>query len=162
MLHKAVAESLEQVEELISLMADLYGVRPKQAQASVGRHIRHVIDHFWALQEGVATGVVDYNLRHRDSDLEKNGDLAQDIVRKLQSWVASLGNKNPSLTVISEISISESQSVELSSNLNRELLYVLNHTLHHVAYASLLARSLAVAVPDYLGVAPATATYQRS
>ena len=161
MLHDAVGESLQQVRELIGLSVSQFDQRPQGAQASIGQHIRHIVDHFWALQEGLITGVVDYNLRHRNSALEKSGDVALDAVEKIQQWIHSLNKENKSLKVQTEVSVSHAETIEVQSNFERELIYVLNHTLHHIAYACLLAKSLKINVPEYLGVAPATATFQR-
>ena len=160
-LHKAIIESIEQVIELINVCSTHYNDISPVAESPIGKHVRHIIDHFWAFQEGINTGVIDYNLRHRDTYLERDPQLALQALDDFVTWLNQTPNNNVELTVITEISVSHCESISTPSNSHRELAYLVNHALHHIAYANVLAKSIGLQPADYLGVAPATATYQR-
>ncbi len=38
--------------------------------ASIGQHIRHIVNHFTSLMRGLETNTVDYNYRSRQSEIE--------------------------------------------------------------------------------------------
>ena len=160
-LHNAVQEVLGQVMTLISSSRPVYNQTTPMVQSPIGKHIRHILDHFRSLEEGLKTGIIDYTLRHRNTAMESDPDVAQATTERLIAWVGNLSNDNPSLKVINEISVSEEESLATETNLERELIYLINHTLHHVAYASLLANVHDVKTPNHLGIAPSTATYMR-
>lgn len=161
-LRNSVLEALHQVLELIDLVDDDYSRIPKTALSPIGKHVRHIVDHLWAFQEGMRTGCVDYNVRHRDTALETEPKFAENALHKFIAWFKAESLQRQDITVISEISASHLEQVRIPSSINRELAYLINHTLHHVAYASVLARSMGIAVPQYLGTAPATASYLRA
>lgn len=160
-LRNATLEVVQQAEQLISLSKVVYSKPTTVAMSPIGTHMRHIIDHLWAFQEGLQTGCVDYNLRHRDTVLESDSDLAIKAVSRFSEWLNTINLDNKPLTVISEISVSHCESTLMKSNLNRELAYLISHTLHHMAYAKLLAKLHGIEVPDHIGIAPATATYLR-
>ena len=51
--------------------------------------------------------------------------------------------------------------MEIPSNYARELLYLINHAIHHVAIIKLILEHNGVSVPSYIGLAPGTASYLR-
>lgn len=160
-LRNATLEVVQQVIDLIGVSKTIYSKSHAASMSPIGTHMRHIIDHFWAFQEGVKTGCIDYNSRHRDTVLEQDSDLALKASHRFIEWLTEIDLDNKPLTVISEISVSQSESTLMKSNVNRELAYLINHTLHHIAYAKLLAKIQGISVPDHLGVAPATASYLR-
>ncbi len=165
-LRNAVCEALDQVLVLIELSKDHYNDIPESALSPIGKHVRHIVDHLWAFQKGIDTGCIDYNLRHRNSVLERDPLLAIEALEAFVQWLhcqwlhcTALPDQR--IAVISEISVVGCEVAEVTSSLERELTYLINHTLHHVAYAGLLARNLGLKASERLGIAPATATYLR-
>ena len=161
-LHNAIIEALQQVLELIDVAQHRYNETPELALSPIGKHVRHIVDHFWAFQEGITTGQVDYNLRHRETALEQEPQLAINAIEEFNRWLKLQSTDNGELTVISEFSVSQTESITTPSNIHRELVYLINHTLHHAAYAVVLAKGMGLEPPAYIGVAPATASYMRA
>ena len=160
---KYIPESQEQTGKGRRRIRQIFGI-DILVQDNIGLvmiQVRHIIDHVWAFQEGINTGVIDYNLRHRDTCLERDPQLALQALDDFVTWLNQAPNNNVELTVITEISVSHCESISTPSNSHRELAYLVNHALHHIAYANVLAKSIGLQPADYLGVAPATATYQR-
>ncbi len=165
-LIEATIETLEQVRSLITLCAgDQYDQASVHSMSGVGRHVRHILDHFIAVKGGAESGLIDYNVRQRDSDIESNSQLALQRTDELIDWLSVLGREDvqpgSKIQVVTEISVNQTKTMAMESNLDRELCYLINHTVHHLSYASLVAKQLGFTVDDSIGLAPGTATYLR-
>ena len=163
-LHKATTEALQQVQQLIDACDRTQYNQPCiHSESGIGRHVRHILDHFLALQAGLTENLIDYNRRHRDTNIENDPEIASQLVNNLLQWFThsehALADRN--IQVESEISISQEQNMSFESTINRELCYLINHTIHHVAYAKLVAKNLGVSLDSTIGIAPSTATYLR-
>lgn len=162
-LLKSTNSSLKQIqfiirkinEEQIKRNQDIYDC------SGIGRHVRHITDHFLALKIGLEEKQVNYNIRNRDTDIEKNLIIAGKLLKNIMSWVFELDDASQPLIIISEIDCDESISKEFSSNRDRELLYLINHTIHHAAYIKLVAEKYGIKLPDEIGIAPCTASFLR-
>ncbi|TXR53757.1 DinB family protein [Reinekea thalattae] len=160
-LCQANIEALNQLVDLINKSKTIYKTKT-DATASIGEHCRHILDHYRAVQKGLENCCIDYNLRTRNSAEETQFESALDNIEQISAWLNNLQQSDYSdVAVISEICLDQEQSETLSSNLDRELLYLLNHSIHHLAYASLSARNLGIELPKHIGLAPGTATYLR-
>ena len=63
--------------------------------------------------------------------------------------------------MVSEVSLSETESVCISSSFIRELIFTSSHTVHHYALISVLAKLQGAKIQSGVGVAPATASFIR-
>ncbi len=161
-LREATIEALVQVEQLILMCSpDNYNLPSAHSSSGIGRHVRHILDHFLAVRAGLDSGIVDYNMRNRDCRLEDDPELALELVDQIKSWLIELTFEDQPITIESEISVNATLSTEMPSTLSRELCYLINHTIHHVAYATLVAKQIGIGVDQELGIAPGTATYLR-
>lgn len=160
-LHNAVKEALGQVLTLIASSRSVYNESHPKVQSPIGKHIRHILDHFWSMEVGMQTGLIDYTMRHRNTAIESDADIAYQATEKLLVWLDKLPEDNPSLQVVNEVSVTSQETLTSDTNVERELIYLINHTVHHVAYASLVANLHEIEIPKHLGIAPATATYLR-
>lgn len=161
-LRNATIEALNQIRSLIIAVEGASGSSGDLYDTSgLGRHVRHVVDHFRALQAGVESGTVDYNVRSRDCALERQSDLGMAEIESLVSWLQAEMPTDIRVTVKSEISCLQTENELFQSNTGRELLYLINHTIHHAAYAALLIRQHGVVPAADVGLAPATRTYLR-
>ena len=163
MLLSATIDSLGQINTIVNLIKqhspDM--VEHLFVEQRIGTHIRHVHDHFKALHAGRTSGTVDYNRRSRNSQAETNIAICEEEHQWLLAAMSDAVPRNFALRVISEIDCFERKNTEISSNLDRELLYLINHTIHHVAIIKLILEHHKIDVPAYIGLAPGTATYLR-
>jgi uncharacterized damage-inducible protein DinB len=153
---------LDQLSELIDRCQNIYLKQEGSAHAGIGQHVRHVLDHYKAFQSGLSLLCVDYNQRHRNGLEETRPEVALSQVSNLKQWLRELDITNQNVDVISEINVRVTESQAMQSNIERELLYLINHSIHHMAYASLLASQLGTSLPHHIGLAPGTATYERA
>ncbi len=163
MLLKATIDALKQ----IGILLEVLGQQAKASQsnlfidARIGAHVRHVHDHFKALLSGLETGCVDYNQRRRSSPAETDITLCEQEHRNILSALAASESVPTRLTIISEIDCFTIENTALPSTVERELLYLINHTIHHVAIIKLILSHHGIETPGYLGLAPSTASYMR-
>ncbi len=128
-----------------------------------GGHMRHIIDHFLALQRAGLSKKVDYDVRSRGSDIETEPQAANRSLNDIIVWLRSLSQVQLStvVEVSSEISLNDRRVAKTQSTLERELLFASSHAVHHYAMIAIAARMLGVNVDQQFGIAPATATYLR-
>ncbi|WJG09830.1 hypothetical protein [Aliiglaciecola sp. LCG003] len=133
------------------------------SSGSAGAHMRHIIDHYTALISGVESGIIDYNKRDRLSNLETCPVLAKTKWDDIEHWFLqhSEVSLQHELQVISEISITQAKSVQVTSTLGRELVFVANHAIHHFFLLAVLRSLQGKSSPNSFGIAPATATFDR-
>ncbi len=159
----ANTETLEQVLSLIDAAQDTaYTDVAEGMTSSLGCHVRHVLDHYAALQNGVTTGEVDYDKRSRDSVVETDATQAKQKVYALIAWLNENITSDVNLKMKTEISASNQNIITIDSSLKRELIYLLNHTVHHMAQVSLALRIMGISIDDQIGIAPATLTHLRN
>jgi hypothetical protein len=158
-----IITSLEQIHKQSTLKQQyLY------CELNIGKHVRHINDHFLAVKQGLVTGIIDYNGRNRGTDIETNSDIALQQIHDLISWIDTDIGKfnekeiNKQIKIFSEIDCQETQSMEFSSTIAREFLYLINHTIHHAAHIALIAKYHDVEIPLNTGMAPCTMTYLRA
>ncbi len=163
MLRNCLINSLLQITDILTATQNL----PKDKAtdfyitSNAGKHVRHVLDHILTFIPSIETGVLDYNRRNRDSDVETNWQAAQTQLEDILKTLNTLEINDTKLDVISEIDTCSTKNDRFTSNVPREVLYLINHTMHHAAYIKLLAKNCGVDLPDNIGVAPATATHIR-
>ena len=161
-LQEATIEALRQVQQLVVASdGNRYNQPSENSESGIGKHIRHILDHFLALEQGIINNHIDYNCRHRESEIENDAELALQLIKQLIKWLRDSHLADRKVTVESEISLKQQQNQCFDSSLSRELCYLINHTVHHVAYTKLVAKELGIVVDETIGIAPSTATYLR-
>lgn len=119
--------------------------------ATVGQHVRHTIELYQCLLDGYSDGEVSYDKRKRDKQIEKDIETA---LRCLKHIKLEVDRPDKSLKVYYELN---SQQIALQSNYHREIMYNLEHTIHHQALIRVAIESFtSIQLPSSFGVAPST------
>jgi hypothetical protein len=124
--------------------------------------MRHSLDHFVCFFEGLPRGVVDYDSRHRDPRLERDPHCfleALDVVSRQVPVLADRSSDEP-IVILQTVGPGGEKEAQ-HSTLGRELAFLANHALHHLAIVKLLAAGLAITLPATLGVAYSTLDHER-
>jgi uncharacterized damage-inducible protein DinB len=156
---------LGQLAELIeSMSAEQYTRKPVGVvPSSVGGHVRHNLDHVQTLLDGLTRGVVDYDDRRRGTDVEADRGAAVEAINHLclrlrnSPWPA--GDETFRLT---QLVAPDAAPVTVWTTLDRELAFVLSHTIHHNALIGTMARLMGVPLPPEFGYAPSTLAHRRA
>lgn len=154
-------KSINALNEIISLLEQLPAEENYTApchelsQATIGQHTRHVIELYQCLLAGYEVGVVNYDARERNKLYENDTNEAIAVIKEIQN---SLIRPDKALDVV----CGAGEPVIISSNYNREVLYNLEHCIHHQALIRVaLIAADTLAVSDEFGVAPSTIQYRK-
>ncbi len=149
---------------LVHIQPSLYSEKQELLLgASIGEHTRHFIEFFQCLLDQIqgSPSVINYALRQRDYGIEQDPMHAATQVRQLQKQLNAL-KENQSCLINCGEHLSAASSYLTETNLERELLYNIDHTIHHLAIIKigLLAKNPQFDLPPYFGYMPSTIQYQ--
>jgi len=155
-----VIRLFSQLAELLIQLSDEEYSRPigLLSEASIGQHVRHVIECFQELTEGHPAGEVNYDLRKRDRRLETDRMFARSRMAFMES---ALGRSDKPMKF--RAAFDEGVEVTLSSTYYRELMHNLDHAIHHMAMIRVgLTTIPSIALPEEFGVAYSTLKFRTS
>lgn len=158
--------TLHQGMELVSGVSACVYARgvPELGASSVGAHYRHHLEHVQLLLTGCASGVVDYDRRARELRLETDRAYALERTAELMAQLEGLDAAALArpLQVVhrSCVSDDEGDRPTCASTLERELLFVLSHAVHHYALMNVVAQLLGQQTDRTIGIMPSTLVYQ--
>jgi uncharacterized damage-inducible protein DinB len=159
----ALVAVLRQLGELLKRLTDeQYIQKPVGVvPSSIGGHVRHNLDHVAALLAGLSGGAVNYDERQRCTDIERQRPAAlAALVRLERELLGYPWEGAPDSLRLTTLLTADGEPVEVWSTLERELAFVLSHTIHHNSLIGVIAALLGVARPPRFGYAPSTIAYQ--
>ncbi len=156
---------LHQLFDLVeSLSNEAYTRKPVGVvQSSVGGHVRHNLDHVEALLRGLRTGVVNYDHRDRGTEVERDRLAAMAEILRLERELADFHwHEVPHLVKLTALVAPDWPPVTALTSADRELAFVVSHTVHHNAIIGIMAKLLGADLPAEFGYAPSTLAHHRS
>ena len=160
-LTKSLEAVLAQIGEMLHTLNDEQYRRSLAvlSGASIGEHVRHVIEFFIELDRGYGTGNVNYDARRRDKSIEQQRELASE---RLQCVAANLTRENKTLLLTTAADV-PGGGFQVVTNYERELIYNLEHAVHHMALLKIGVGALtALRLPESFGVAGSTIRYRQA
>jgi hypothetical protein len=126
-------------------------------KASIGEHLRHCVEHFSLLLEGLHTGIIDYDARRRNIELETSSIFFIATIRAIATQLKSLDVASMAKPLnVRMLFVPKAEPVDVASTLARELGFLSSHATHHIAIVKMLASSLGASLPEEYGVGHAT------
>jgi len=150
-----------QLSESLNQLSNEEYVKPSKVllSATIGQHVRHIIELFQGLEKGYDDGVVNYEKRKRDYQIESNKELACSLLKDIYQ---SIERPNKEIMLETEDYCDTMQLVSIPSNYYRELAYNLEHTIHHMALIRVGINEVSsVVLPEEFGVAYSTVKYRQ-
>ncbi len=152
---------LDQALALVALHARPDG--PSYA-GPVGSHLRHIIEHYDALLFPAQAGVVDYDSRARNRELETQAAVAR---RRLQALSHCLQDRaaawiDEPVRVVGLAGTAGEFSFAAPSSTARELAFVASHAVHHFALLKTHCQQQGTPTPAHFGKAPSTVAHERA
>jgi hypothetical protein len=131
---------------------------PILSNASIGQHVRHIIEMYNCVLQHYDEGVINYDKRERNLVLETS---CEDAIAVLHTITKQMPKPNRSMM----LQIPNSQAagfLDIDTNYYRELQYNLEHSVHHMALIRIGVAQLAqtVELPEAFGVAESTINYR--
>ncbi len=163
---KTVAkENLYQLKDLLQKISkQKYIEKPEVLSgASIGQHIRHILEFYILLVSGSLSGIISYDKRKRDTRIEEDPEFAKHTIEQVLSGIDTLEENLP-LKFDADYSVSGAYQNEIISSVGRELAYCIEHSIHHQALikAGLIDLGLHDLTDEYFGVAYSTIRYRNS
>lgn len=162
MPNKIIAEAQEMLMQLMAstnmLSHDEYTQKiGLLSHSSIGEHTRHIIELFQQLLKGYESGNIEYDNRERNKSLQENSEFA---VAAIDRIIAQLDKEDKELCIHTDLN---SNQGTIASNYFRELMYNIEHCVHHqaiikIAFLHLEKREL----EEHFGVAKSTIKYREN
>lgn len=130
---------------------------------TIGKHIRHLVDHYEAILVGVeADAVIDYDHREREVPMESRRAAALENVERARRRLAELAG--PRLDGPARIRVmlaADGAETELHTTIAREVAFATHHAVHHHAMIKAIAEEHGVSPAPEFGRAPSTLHHER-
>ncbi len=151
--------TLEQFKHILSQLPQECYCTPctTLSNSSIGQHTRHVIELYLCLINGYENADVSYDRRERNPRIENEVLFA---IQQLECIQEALEKENKPLSVTYELAGEENT---LQSNYYREVMYNLEHAIHHHALIKVgIQHFTQMELPESFGVAPSTMEYRKA
>jgi hypothetical protein len=161
-IQTAIQNIFVQLSESIKQLSPTEYTQPSNIlfNATIGQHVRHIIELFIELEKGYDYGTVNYENRKRDYRIETDKEFATELLQKIYSNI-----NRPDKYLLLEAGYDEdsSETLTIQSNYYREVVYNLEHTVHHMALIRVGINEVSnIRLPEGFGVASSTIKYRKA
>jgi uncharacterized damage-inducible protein DinB len=163
-LAQAANNILKQLSGVVEQITEEDFHKPSNSlNATVGQHLRHTLEFFICLEQGYGEGIVNYDKRIHNKAMENDKFIALHTIQQIQEFVnVNQGDKALKLEVGY---LPDSDACEtINTNYQRELVYNIEHAVHHMAIMKIGIREVAdyIMLPADFGIAVSTMRYKES
>lgn len=169
---------LQLLETTVTKDAQLQHCSTRSAGSTLGKHLRHLHDHYRLLLDAVpdeseSSGSsdrsspppplkVNYDIRSRNGDAENHHAACVDSFRHLSDRLRRVTDSGRAIAASRKIVLTAvtPQEVNVESTWGRELWFVSFHAVHHYALVRVLLDEQGLTVSDDFGVAPSTLVHR--
>jgi len=158
MLIPSIKNTLNELSDLLSQLSNddyvcpCYGL----SNATIGEHTRHIIEMFQCLETQYENGMINYDDRKRDYRIQTDVAFAKETIVVVCN---QLDKPNKTLQLQQVI---DGETLLIESNYNRELLYNLEHCVHHQALIKVaVLQNDSIIIDQNFGVARSTIEYRK-
>jgi allophanate hydrolase subunit 1 len=158
MLIPSIQKTLNELSQLISQLSSEEYCCPCEglSNATIGEHSRHIIEMFQCLHNQYEFGVVNYDTRKRDFMIQTDTSFANATINSILNHL-----EKPNKTLQLQ-QIIDGEELLIDTNYHRELLYNLEHCIHHQALIKVaIIQSNNITVDENFGVARSTIEYRK-
>jgi hypothetical protein len=158
MLISSINNSLDELVDLLNQLSEKEYSKScfELSGASIGEHTRHIVEMFQCLNQNYDLGIVNYDKRERNVLIQTNTDFAVQMILDVKN---SIQKENKKLELQQMI---DGTAIKIESNYYRELLYNLEHCIHHQALIKVaILKFENIAVHENFGVARSTVEYRK-
>lgn len=158
MLKASIHTSLNELITLLSQLtnAEYSGACAVLSNSSIGEHTRHIIEMFQCLQNNYDSQLVNYDKRERNHQIQSDTEFAISQIRNVQENIDKEDRKMFLQQII------DGDEFKIETNYYRELLYNLEHCIHHQALIKVgVNQTCNVVLSENFGVARSTIEYRQ-
>ena len=131
---------------------------PSLGNSTIGQHLRHIIEILNCTLQGYEHGAIDYEKRCRNLQTEQNLEFAKSQLMLLNSALAK-----PDKALMVRVYTKNGDWSEVQTCYAREILYNLEHAIHHMALIKVALRAMDLHITsEQFGVAYSTLEYRKT
>ena len=148
---------------LLNISDEQFQAQVSAFSGSVGKHMRHVTDHYQIFLNNEAQGLFDYDHRPRETQEERQRSAMILKIRHIRTkFQALLNSDTEDRPVKIKLSVDDGPNTpEIPSMLSRELVFLQSHSVHHYAIISGILKLQQVAVDADFGIAASTLQFEQ-
>lgn len=158
MIYQSAKKSLQELAQVVQKLSaqDFSNPCPALSGATIGEHTRHVLEMFQCLLTQYDSETINYDQRKRDTTLQTQPNVALHIIDFILEDI-----EKPNKPLILESTTDDFQT-NISTNYHRELMYNLDHCVHHQALIKVaITISNTIEIDPDFGVARSTLAYRK-
>ncbi len=163
-LSQAANNILKQLAGLVDQIAEEDFRKPSHAlNATIGQHLRHTLEFFICLEQGYGQGIVNYDKRIHNKAMENDKFITLHTIHQIQEFINA--NQNDKALKLEVGYLPDSDAFEtINTNYQRELVYNIEHAVHHMAIMKIGIREVAgyIILPSDFGIAVSTLRYKEA
>ena len=164
-ISQACLQILEQLSVFVREINEIDFKKPSDAlsKSTVGQHLRHTLEFFICFEQGFQNGVINYDKRAHDVLIEKDKFAALEAIERINTFVKTL-NTNKLLKLEVGYDLTRDEFISIETNATRELVYNIEHAVHHMAIMKIGIREIApyIELPANFGVAASTVRFKET
>lgn len=160
----ACSNILSQLTDLVHQIREADFIRPAEtlSYSTIGQHLRHTLEFFICFQHGFQKGLINYDKRAHDKLIETDKFIALDAITRIAQFITEVEDKSLKLEV--GYDLEKEIYITIDTTATRELVYNIEHAVHHMAIMKIGIREIAPYVqlsPDF-GIAASTIRYKEN
>lgn len=158
MILNAVVKNLREVSNLLQKLSNQEYTATCHAlsNATIGEHTRHILEMFQCLLYQYDSGIINYDNRKRDIAIQTQPEVALQVIGSIIN-----GIEKPNKELLLQIKLDDCIT-NVQTNYHRELIYNLDHCVHHQALIKVaITLSDIIEIDPDFGVARSTLEYRK-
>lgn len=134
------------------------------SNSTLGQHLRHVIEFYHCLIIGYQSGVLNYDNRIRNRQIEEDLATAENALTEIEYSIHQMDISKSIVLEINDYSGESEYTNSITSSIARELAYNNEHTIHHMALIKVAIKSILpeILLSETFGIAPSTIKHRES
>lgn len=155
-----IASIKENFNEIINLLEKLDDTNytfchPELSNATIGEHTRHIIEMYQSLINNYENGIINYDKRERNFSIQTDKNFA---ITCMNAIITEIEKPNKELVLQQGL---DQVLYTIASNYERELLYNLEHSIHHQALIKVaVLKYPSIQLVENFGIAKSTIEYR--
>ncbi|WP_264535160.1 DinB family protein [Flavobacterium sp. N1736] len=158
MLIKSIHRSLDDLISLLGQLSDQDYAKPCDALSgsTIGEHTRHILEMFQCLEKSYDSAILNYDNRERNNRIQTETHYAKQCIFEIKE---DLKSENKIMYLEQFI---DGLTMRIQTNYYRELLYNLEHCIHHQALIKVAVLQYGnVLLHENFGIARSTIEYRK-
>jgi hypothetical protein len=164
-LSKACTQILNQLADLVHQITEEDFTKPSESLSgsTIGQHLRHTLEFFICFESGFGNGVINYDKRAHDKLIESDKFIAMNAITGIIDFVNSI-ESNKTLLLEVGYDLNKEDFITVETNSTRELVYNIEHAVHHMAIIKIGVREVAsyISLASDFGIAASTVRYKET